>query len=76
MGRKKFILQSNRFLFLPVMMKSVMQSANPQRFLQDNLKFNIYVIMTQCTKSNFTFFGPKSARSYEIGVVGNNWLVG
>ena len=76
MGRKKFILQSNRFLFLPVMMKSVMQSANPQRFLQDNLKFNIYVIMTQCTKSNFAFFGPKSARSYEIGVVGNNWLVG
>ena len=22
------------------------------------------------------FFGPASARSYKIGVVGNNWLVG
>ena len=22
------------------------------------------------------FFGPASARSYRIGVVGNNWLVG
>ena len=24
----------------------------------------------------FCFFGPSSARSYKIGVVGNNWLVG
>ena len=24
----------------------------------------------------FLFFGPASARSYKIGVVGNNWLVG
>ena len=23
-----------------------------------------------------SFFGPASARSYKIGVVGNNWLVG
>ena len=22
------------------------------------------------------FFGPASARSYKIGVVGNNWLIG
>ena len=24
----------------------------------------------------FKIFGPASARSYKIGVVGNNWLVG
>ena len=24
----------------------------------------------------FVSFGPASARSYKIGVVGNNWLVG
>ena len=24
----------------------------------------------------YVFFGPASARSYKIGVVGNNWLVG
>ena len=24
----------------------------------------------------FYIFGPASARSYKIGVVGNNWLVG
>ena len=29
-----------------------------------------------CTVATFIFFGPASARSYKIGDVGNNWLVG
>ena len=28
------------------------------------------------TANKKEFFGPASARSYKIGVVGNNWLVG
>ena len=37
------------------------------------LKREVLIFPVYKTK---TFFGPTSARSYKIGVVGNNWLVG
>ena len=36
---------------------------------------NISKISTCILKSDL-LFGPASARSYKIGVIGNNWLVG
>ena len=39
-----------------------------------------YLLENACERAIFIwkllFFGPVSARSYKIGVVGNNWLVG
>ena len=36
---------------------------------------NISKVSTCILKSDL-LFGPASARSYKIGVIGNNWLVG
>ena len=36
-----------------------------------------YLSSLTCLQTFYTsFFGPASARSYKIGVVGSNWLVG
>ena len=32
--------------------------------------------MIEMFVKSYNIFGPASARSYKIGVVGNNWLVG
>ena len=36
----------------------------------------LVLIISQTNTSSILFVGPASARSYKIGVVGNNWLVG
>ena len=62
-----FIVSVNQYLFASVS-QSLIVSVN--QFLIASVNQSLI------TSVNQSLIGPGSARSYKVGVVGNNWLVG